>query len=271
MPDRCPECGTEVYEDGPRTICPNRFGCPAQLKGRIVHFGSRSALDIEGLGEETATLLVDRGLVRRLADLFDLTPEQLMELEGFAEKSATALVDAIQSKKEPELDRFLIALGIPEVGVTVARSLADAFGGFQPIRSASREELEAIDGIGPRMSEAITGFFADERNAEAIDAILDHGIEPEIVEPRGPELPELGSAVFTGTIPVPRVVAEKAWRSVGGKTTGSVSKKTDFVVAGDNAGSKLDKAEKLGVTVLDYDAFLEKLREHGGEIEENGS
>ncbi len=271
MPDRCPVCGTEVYEDGPRTICPNRFGCPAQLKGRIVHFGSRAALDIEGLGEETATLLVDRGLVRRLADLFELTPEQLMELEGFAEKSATALVAAIQSKKEPELNRFLVALGIPEVGVTVARSLADAFGGFQPIRSASREELEAIDGIGPRMSEAITGFFADERNAEAIDAILDHGIEPEIVEPRGPELPELGSAVFTGTIPVPRVVAEKAWRSVGGKTTGSVSKKTDFVVAGDNAGSKLEKAEKLGVPVLDYDAFLEKLREHGGEIEENGS
>ncbi|MDX1390658.1 MAG: NAD-dependent DNA ligase LigA, partial [Acidobacteriota bacterium] len=165
MPKECPVCGTEVYEDGPRTICPNRFGCSAQLKGRIVHFASRSALDIEGLGDETATLFVNTGLVTGLADLFDITPEQLVELEGFAEKSANALVAAIQDKKRPELARFLIALGIPEVGVTVARDLAQAFGSFDRIRSATVEDLVAVDGIGPRMSEAITGFFADERNA----------------------------------------------------------------------------------------------------------
>ena len=264
MPTECPACGTEVHEDGRRTICPNRFGCPAQLKGRIIHFGSRAALDIEGLGEETANLLVERGLVRQMAELFDLEPDQLMELDGFASKSATALVEAIRSKREPDLRRFLIALGIPEVGVTVARTLAETFGSFDAIRDASADALVAIDGIGPRMSEAITGFFASEQNAAAVDAILARGVRPLEVETISADLPDLGTAVFTGAIPVPRVVAETAWRSVGGKTSGSVSKKTAFVVAGENAGSKLEKAEKLGVPVLDFDAFVSKLEEHGG-------
>jgi len=266
MPGECPACGTPVVEEGPRTVCPNRFGCPAQLKGRIVHFGARSALDIEGLGEETANLLVDRGLVRGLAGLFEVEPQQLMELEGFAEKSATALVDAIRAKKTPELGRFLIALGIPEVGVTVARDLARHFGSLERIRSTTREEFETVPGIGPRMSEAITGFFADERNARALDALLAHGIEPLETDPAPPKLPELGAAVFTGTLPVARVVAESAWRRLGGTTTASVSKKTTFVVAGEGAGSKLAKAEKLGVEVLDFDRFVERLREHGGDL-----
>ncbi|HUF74965.1 MAG TPA: NAD-dependent DNA ligase LigA [Longimicrobiales bacterium] len=267
MPTECPACGTSVIEDGPRTICPNRFECPAQLKGRIVHFGSRQALDIEGLGEETARLLVERGLVRELAALFDLRPEQLAELEGFAEKSSAALVAAIHARKKPELARFLVALGIPEVGVAVARDLAAHFGEFARIRAATHEELEAIPGVGPRMSEAIADFFADERNRRALDAILARGVEPEVSEPLATDLPDLGTAVFTGTIPVPRVVVEKAWRRVGGSTAGSVSKKTAFVVAGENAGSKLEKAEKLGVEVLDFDGFLARLREHGGDIE----
>jgi len=268
MPTECPACGTPVIEEGPRTICPNRFGCPAQLKGRIVHFGARSALDIEGLGEETANLLVDRGLVTELAGLFDLEPEQLMALEGFAEKSATALVQAIQEKKTPELDRFLVALGIPEVGVSVARDLARHFGSFERVRTATREELEAVSGIGPRMSEAITGFFADERSARAVDALLAHDIHPVETEPVSAELPDLGTAVFTGSIPVARVVAEEAWRSVGGSTASSVSKKTAFVVAGESAGSKLEKAEKLGVEVLGFEQFVARLREHGGELPE---
>jgi DNA ligase (NAD+) len=222
------------------------------------------------LGDETAHLLVERGLVRTLAQLFELRPEQLQELEGFAEKSANALVAAIAAKREPDLHRFLIALGIPEVGVTVARSLAQNFGSFDAVRRADRDALEAIDGIGPRMSEAITGFFQDERNAAAIDAILAHDVRPETVEPVDADLPELGTAVFTGAIPVPRIVAETAWRSVGGRTSGSVSKKTAFVVAGESAGSKLEKAEKIGVPVLDFDAFLAKLREHGGTLEGDG-
>ena len=266
MPTHCPACGTEVVEDGPRIVCPNRFGCPAQLKGRIVHFGARSALDIEGLGDETARLLVETGLVRELAGLFDVTPEQLMALEGFAHKSANALVRGIHARKEPELDRFLHALGIPEVGVAVARDLAGHFGDFDRIRSATREELEAVQGIGPRMSEAISEFFAHPRNAAAIDAILERGVRPKASEPVRTDLPDLGAVVFTGTLPVPRVVAENAWRQVGGRVAGSVSKKTAFVVAGEEAGSKLEKAEELGVEVLDYEAFLARLREHGGDV-----
>lgn len=267
MPTACPVCGASVREDGPRTVCPNRFGCSAQLKGRIIHFGSRSALDIEGLGEETANLLVDEGLVTGLADLFSVRPEQLTCFDGFGEKSATALVDAIASKRTPDLQRFLISLGIPEVGVTVARTLAERFGTFDAVRAAGPDALVAIDGIGPRMSEAITGFFGDERNAAAVDALLAQGVAPLTVEVASHALPDLGTAVFTGAIPVPRVVAETAWRSVGGKTSGSVSKKTAFVVAGEAAGSKLEKAEKLGVEVLDFDAFLQRLAEHGGQID----
>ena len=270
MPAECPACGTRVYEDGPRTICPNRFGCPAQLKGRIVHFGAREALDIEGLGEETANLFVEQELVRTLADLFDITVEQLVPLERFAEKSATNLVDAIAARKRPELHRFLVALGIPEVGVAVARDLARHFGRFEGIRRATRDELEAVSGVGPKMSEAITAFLADERNDAAIQAILDHGVLPEETEP-APEAAaagaDAGAAVFTGTIPIPRSTAEEIWRSVGGRVVGSVSKSTDFVVAGDNAGSKLAKAEKLGVPVLDFDAWVRKVEELGGTVE----
>jgi DNA ligase (NAD+) len=266
MPTHCPACGTAVMEDGPRIVCPNRFGCPAQLKGRIVHFGARSALDIEGLGEETARLLVETGLVTELAELFDVTPEQLMKLDGFAQKSATALVRGIQSRKEPALDRFLHALGIPEVGVAVARDLSAHFGDFARIRTATREELEAVSGIGPRMSEAISGFFAHPRNAAALDAILERGVRPRASEPVRADLPDLGTAVFTGTLPVGRVVAENAWRKIGGRVATSVSKKTAFVVAGEEAGSKREKAEQLGVEVLDFDGFVARLREHGGDI-----
>jgi DNA ligase (NAD+) len=266
MPTHCPACGSAVVEDGPRILCPNRFKCPAQLKGRIVHFGSRASLDIEGLGEETARLFVETGLVTELAELFDVTPEQLMELPGFAHKSANALVSAIRARMEPPLDRFLNALGIPEVGVTVARDLAGHFGDFERIRAATREELEAIPGIGPRMSEAISEFFAERRNRDAMDAILARGVRPRISEPARTDLPDLGAAVFTGTLPVARVVAEDAWRKIGGRVAGSVSKKTVFVVVGDDAGSKLEKAQKLGVEVLAYEAFVARLRELGGDI-----
>jgi DNA ligase (NAD+) len=268
MPSECPACHTAVVEDGPRTVCPNRFGCPAQLKGRIVHFGAREALDIEGLGEETANLLVDRGLVRGLADLFDLRAEQLKELEGFAEKSATNLVDAIAARKNPELRRFLFALGVPEVGTTVARELATHFGKLEAIRVADAAALEAVSGIGPKMSAAITAFFADGRNAAAVDAVLARGVEPQETEPASEVERDAyaGAAVFTGTIPIPRSQAEEIWRSVGGRVAASVSRKTDFVVAGENAGSKLEKAEKLGVTVLSFEEFTRKVEALGGTV-----
>ena len=213
--------------------------------------------------------MVDQGLVSQLGELFDLTPSQLVEFEGFGQTSADALVDAIDSKRSPDLKRFLVALGIPEVGVTVARALAEHFGSFSNVRTASSEALVEIDGIGPRMSEAITSFFANEQSRKAVEEILGRGVTPKTLE-IAPSigLPDLGTAVFTGAIPVPRVIAETAWRSIGGKISGSVSKKTAFVVAGEKAGSKLLKAQKLGVEVLSFKQFLARLQENGGSLGE---
>ncbi len=172
MPAECPSCGTPLVERGPFTVCPNGFGCPAQLAGRIVHFASRDALDIDGLGDETAKLFVTAGLVRQLPDLFGLGVEQLLPLEGFAQKSAEKLVEAIAKAAHAELPRFLYGLGIPEVGVAVARDLARHFGTFAGLREASAERLQEVPGVGPRMAEQITAFFAEPGNAAVLDELL---------------------------------------------------------------------------------------------------
>ncbi len=263
MPDQCPACGTSVVARGPFTVCPNQFGCPAQLKGRIRHFGSRGALDIEGLGEETATLLVEQKLVTELAHLFDLTVEDLLDLPGFAEKSARNLVAAIQERKHVDLRRFLHGLGIPEVGEAVARDLATHFLTLEAIRASDREAMEAVDGIGPRMSEVIQGFLHQEENAQAIDAILAHGMD--LVSPeKGTTSLEGKKFVFTGGLTVlTRSQAKKYVEEAGGRAVSSVSSETDYVVAGEAAGSKLAKAQELGLTILSEDGFIELLSELG--------
>jgi DNA ligase (NAD+) len=176
MPSKCPACGSQVVERGPYTVCPNHFACPAQLKGRIKHFASREGLDIEGLGEETVSALIDHGLVRGLADLYRLKKDDLLRLEGFAERSAEKLIGAIQKRRRIELGRFLYALGIPEVGAAVARDLAQKFRRLETLRRASREELEKVSGIGEKMSNTIFEFFRDKRNQKAIDALLNAGL-----------------------------------------------------------------------------------------------
>ncbi len=288
MPDRCPACGSPVKIRGPFTFCPNRFGCPAQLKGRIVHFAGRRALDIEGLGDEKASLLVDRGLVRELADLFDLSVEDLKGLPGFADKAATNLVEGIRRAKSTELRRFLFALGIPEVGEAVARDLAEHFlkvvrtraavekgegrgagsdlaaEALDALRRASQEELQQIDGIGPRMADEIYDFFQDPRNAEAIDRILAKGIRfREAVGQEGGAL--AGKRfVFTGALErLSRSQAKALVEGAGGRVMSGVSRETDYVVAGSEAGSKLDKARELGTRVLSEEEFLRLLEEAG--------
>jgi len=268
MPDRCPACHTPVEERGPFTICPNRFGCPAQLKGRLVHFGARAALDIEGLGDETARLLVDRGLVKEPADLFRLGAEDLVGLPGFADKKAALLVGGIQARRRPELARFLHALGIPEVGATVARDLAHHFGSLAGVLEADAEALQAVPGVGPKMSEAIRDFLGHPGNAQAIGHILERGVDP-----RGPERPA-GAAlegkkfVFTGGLErLSRTEAKKAVEAEGGKVVGSVSRETDYVVVGTDPGSKYDKAVALGVETLDEDGFLRLLEALKAEAE----
>ncbi|MFV2006647.1 MAG: NAD-dependent DNA ligase LigA [Longimicrobiales bacterium] len=267
MPGECPACGTPVLEDGPATLCPNHFGCPAQLKGRLVHFASRSGLDIEGLGSETVNMLVDRELVRDLADLFRLPAADLIPLEGFAEKSAQKLVQAIEDKKRVELQRFLYGLGIPDVGVTVARDLALHFGDLHRIMDAPPEELEMVEGIGPIMSEKITGFFQDERNRVHIEAVLAQGMDLIVPEPAGES--ELAGLrfVFTGGLPsMSRPEAKKLVESAGGRVTNSVSGETDYVVAGADAGSKLETAQDLGITILDEAGLVELLRAAGVDL-----
>lgn len=262
MPRRCPSCGTELVERGPFTLCPNGLDCPAQLVGRVIHLGSRNALDIEGLGEETAKQLVAAGLVTRLPDLFDLRPEQLTPLDGFAEKSATALVDGLARASRAELRRFLFGLGIPEVGAAVAKELARHFGNLAALRAADEEALIAVDGVGPIMAEAIAGFFREPHNVELLDSLLDGRIELIEGEPSvAAEGPLEGSRfVLTGTLAgMTRDQAKEEIEARGGRVVASVSAKTDYVVVGESPGSKAAKAVELGLPTLDEAAFRDLL------------
>jgi DNA ligase (NAD+) len=279
MPGTCPSCGTALVERGPFTVCPNGFACPAQRAGRLQHFASRDALDIAGVGSENATLLVEggtaeRALVESLPGIFDLTREQLLAVKrrlpdgserGFADKSADNLLAAIEKAKDAELSRFLYGLGIPEVGAKVAADLARAFGTLAALRAADEEALQRVPGIGPRMAEQVRAFFADPHNARIVDEL----VAPGRVRLREATAP-LGDAlagekfVFTGTLPtLARAQAKEIVERNGGRVVGSVSKATSFVVAGEEAGSKLDEAGRLGVPVLDEAGFLALLRERG--------
>lgn len=269
MPDRCPSCGTRLIERGPFTVCPNSFECPAQLAGRIVHFASRDALDIEGLGDETSKLFVSQGLVRQLPDLFEIRPEQLMELEGFAEKSANKLVDALKkTAAAAELPRFLYGLGIPEVGVAVARDLARHFGTFARLRAADEATLQEVPGVGPRMAEQITTFFREPTNAQVLDELTAkiHLVEtePSAGDPASVK-PLAGQKwVFTGGLSrLSRRDAQAHVESLGARATGSVSKSTDVVVVGEDAGSKADDARKLGIKTMNEEEFIAFLAGNG--------
>jgi len=266
MPEVCPSCGTELVERGPFTVCPNGLGCGAQLRGRLQHFGSRGALDIEGLGEETARLLVEEGLVKRVPDVLDVTVEQLVELEGFAELSASNLVAAIEAASNPELHRFLAALGIPEVGGAAARALARHFGTLEALMAADEDALMDVEGVGPIMAARIAAFFAEPHNAENIERLTKRMVVQTAEAPAAGGALEGKTFVFTGTLEgMSRGEAKQKAEALGAKVTGSVSKKTDYVVAGADPGSKLDRAEALGVTVLDERGFLDLLEEHSGQ------
>ena len=209
-------------------------------------------------------MFVERGVVKELADLFDLTEEVVQELPGFAEKSAANLVAAIQRRKTVELRRFLFGLGIPEVGQAVARDLAAHFRSLDAVRDADPEALEAVDGIGPIMSEAISGFFGEPKNAEAIDAIMAKGME--LLAPEAESESGLSGKkfVFTGGMEtMSRSEAKKLVEGIGARAVSSVSSETDYVVAGKGAGSKLKKAQDLGVTVLTEADFIGLLADHG--------
>ena len=273
MPDRCPSCGTALTKSGPYTVCPNSFDCPAQRVARLTHFASRGGLDIEGLGDRTARQLVEAGLVAHLPDLFDLTSGDFERLEGYAEVSAGKLAQAVRDAATPDLARFLYALGVPEVGAAVARELARHFGTIERVRGAGVETLVAVDGIGEVMARQIHDFFTEPRNARVLDALLDGRVRPG----RSEDASQSGALegltfVFTGTLrQLSRGQAQELVVRHGGKSTGSVSGHTSYLVAGEGGGSKLDKARREGVSVLDEEGFTALLAELGVEVEAGGA
>jgi DNA ligase (NAD+) len=256
-PKECPSCGTPTVkpDDAVFTYCPNRTGCPGQSFQHIKHFVSKGAMDIEGFGEKQAWRFQDEGLIRDVADIYDLTEEKLTALEGFGEVSARNLVAQIERSKEVPFNRVLYALGLPGVGYVTAEALAEHFGSIDSLHGADPEQIEEVDGVGPVMAVQITEALAEERTWELIEKLRQKGLKLEQAasERRVSGGPLTGKTlVLTGTLAdLTREQATALIKRAGGKVTNSVSKKTDYVVAGENPGSKLAKAEELGTEVLD--------------------
>ena len=262
MPESCPVCAGEVVREEPYIAhrCINPF-CPAQRMERLRHFASRLAMNIEGLGYSTVEQVLDKKLAEEPADLYRITAEQWQELEHFGPKSAENMVVRLGSARNPTLARFLYSLGIPQVGEATAEMLAAELGSLDRVRNASEEQLRSVEGIGPSMATEIHHFFAG-HGGELVQHLLDAGVQPQEAAPRG-EGPFTGKVfVFTGTLEnMTRPDAEALVRSMGGKAAGSVSAKTDYLVAGPGAGSKLEKAEKLKVPVLSEHDFQDLVNE----------
>ncbi|SKB40703.1 DNA ligase (NAD+) [Salegentibacter holothuriorum] len=264
--ETCPECDSELIrkEGEAQHYCPNYNGCPPQIIGRIQHFISRKAMDIEGLGGETVALLVNANLITNYADLYTLKKEDVLPLERMAEKSAENLVSGIEKSKEIPFERVLFALGIRYVGETVAKKLAKHYKNIDALASASTEDLTAVDEIGERIAQSVTDFFTSEENRELIQRLKDYGLQFEIIA----EELENQSTILDGNTFVISGVFEKVSRNElkkmiednGGKVSGSISGKTDYLVAGENMGpSKLAKAEKVGTKIISENEFLQML------------
>ncbi|GAB4324813.1 MAG: NAD-dependent DNA ligase LigA [Dehalococcoidia bacterium] len=262
MPDRCPACGTPVAKDESEAAyyCPN-LACPAQQIRLIEHFASRGAMDIEGLGERMAYTLFEQGLVRNVADIYDLRAEQLEKLERMGKKSAENLIAAIDASKRRPLANVLFALGIRHVGFETARLLAQHFGSLDAVLNASAEQLQEVEGIGPVVARSIVDWAARPENREIVERLKHAGINPRETVSLKPGGPLAGlTVVITGTLEgMSRAEAEARAREAGAKVVSSVSKKTDYVIAGANPGSKLQRAQELGRPVLDEEGFARLL------------
>ncbi len=259
MPKKCPGCGSEVerIEDEAAHRCLGGLYCAAQRMGAIGHFASRGAMDIEGLGDKLVMQLVEQELVKTVADIYRLEHDQLAALERMGDKSAKNVIDAIEKSKHTTLPRFLYALGIPQVGEVMAKTLAQHFGDIGPLMDASEEDLLEVPDVGPIVAHNISHFFQQRHNREVIQQIIDAGVRWDKVKRTAGGALAGKTFVLTGGLEtMTRGDAKAAIEELGGKVSGSVSKKTDYVVVGDEAGSKLDKAKSLGIELLDEAAFL---------------
>ena len=251
-PEVCPACGEQLTERGAHLFCMNRKCCRPQAVARISHVAGRDAMDIEGLSEKTAGQLYDQMNVRDPADLYHLTESDVLSLDGFKEKKAANLMSALEKSKDCTLDAFLYAVGIPNVGRKTARDLAAAFGTLEGVASAAQEELTALPDVGGIVAQSVTEFFSFEENRRMIDRLLQVGVKPREAAGRGTGALSGLTVVVTGTLPtLSRREAEDLIRACGGTAASSVSKKTAFVVAGEAAGSKLTKAQSLGIEIID--------------------
>ncbi|WP_035063283.1 NAD-dependent DNA ligase LigA [Anoxybacillus ayderensis] len=267
MPTRCPACASELVrlDDEVALRCVNPQ-CPAQIREGLIHFVSRQAMNIDGLGEKVITQLFEHGLVRSVADLYKLTKEQLVALERMGEKSATNLLHAIEASKQNSLERLLFGLGIRHVGAKAAKTLAEHFETIDRLQQATKEELTSIHEIGDKMADSIVTYFSKEEVKQLLDSLRSHGVN--MVYKGAKRSADVNPAfagktfVLTGTLKsMSRAEAKEKIEALGGKVTGSVSKKTDVVVAGEDAGSKLEKANQLGITVWDEARFLQEIQQ----------
>ncbi|UTW46210.1 NAD-dependent DNA ligase LigA [bacterium SCSIO 12696] len=267
FPDECPVCGSPVERLADEAVarCSGGLVCGAQRKEAIKHFASRKALDVDGLGDKIVEQLVDRDLVQTPADLFTLTVERIANLERLAEKSASNLVAALETSRQTTLPRFLYALGIREVGEATAQNLANHFGSLQALQDANEESLQEVDDVGPAVAHFVAEFFAGESNRAVLEQLQQAGVHwPDITPRAESELPLAGQTwVLTGTLEsMSRSEAKEKLQQLGAKVAGSVSAKSSCVVAGPGAGSKLSKAQQLGVEVMNEQQLIELLEQY---------
>lgn len=261
-PTVCPACGAHVEHRGAHLYCTNSLSCAPQIAGRLAHYASRDAMDIDTFSEKTAALFVEELKLKSIPDLYDLGPQDYMGLQGFGERRINNLMAAIERSKDCTLGAFIFAIGIPNVGAKTAKDLARRFGTIEALRSATVEQLTEVPDVGEIVARSIVEFFADPSIATQVDRLLAHGVKPRPEEVQQDSPISGKTIVVTGTLEkLDRRQAETLIESLGGKAAGSVSKKTDYVLAGESAGSKLTKARELGVRVLNEQEFFELIGE----------
>lgn len=259
LPEVCPDCGTELIREADESVirCPN-VNCPAQIYRSIVHFASKGAMNIDGLGPAIVDTLINNDLIHSVADLYTLNPNDLLLLDNFKEKSVSNLLSSIEKSKSNSLDRLIFGLGIRNIGSASAKLLCDRFGNLDNIINATAEEIAQIDGFGEIMAESVSQAFKEPHRLEIIERLKSYGVNVSYEKVQVDNRFEGKTFVLTGTLPtLKRAQAKEIIESFGGKASGSVSKKTDFVLAGEDAGSKLTKAENLGIKIISEDEFLD--------------